>query len=397
MTRSEVYWRAAVLLAATGIGQGLHVAAFAPSIPQMAPLLGPGDEGALLAQTAMTIPGLGMLLMGPVVGWAAERLGYRPVLLAGFVIFTLTGLLGYFITSPWLLIGSRFLVGVGATAILTPSFALISYYFDASMRDRLLGLSNGASAITGIACSMIAGEMVKHFGWRMPYSLFAVTLVLLVAAFFVVTDLEGRRTAIKPPPAPPGGDKPPLAPLLGIYAIGLWMSINGTTPAVQTPFLIVDRGFTDPRYVALLITSMAVGMIIASPLYGKLATKLNTRMLIAFVLGLFAVCNIMTGLFTPLAATIAGAAISGFAATFILPTCASYILTTLPPSTHGRAMGGLIGVLFLGSFINQFVIYPVNATLGIGPGFVFMGGMNALGMTIALAVPLLWRARRNPT
>jgi MFS family permease len=388
MSRNDAFWRSAVLLAAAGLGQGLHISAFAPSVPQMAPTLAPGDQGVLLAQTAMTIPGLGMLLMGPVVGWIAERHGHRPVMLIGIITFMLSGLAGLVISSPWLLIISRFIVGVGATAMLTPTFALISYYFDSTTRDRLLGLSIGASAVVGIPCSLIAGEMVKGLGWRAPFMLFALAIFLLVGAFFVITDKEGRRTAIIPPPAPPG-EKPPLAALFGVYVIGVWMAINGSIPVVQTPFLVSERGFTDPRDVALLVTSMSVGMIVASPLYGRLAAKFNTRALIALILGMFGIASAVTGLFTPLATAIAASTLSGIAATYILPTCASYIMTNLPSSTHGRAMGGLIGALFLGTFINQFVIYPLNAVIGRGSAFVLIGAVNGLGALIAFGLPLL--------
>src|SRR5262249_7210428 len=130
------------------------------------------------------------------------------------------------------------------------------------------------------------------------------------------------------------------------------------------------------------------------PLYGRLAAKFDTRALIAMILAVFGIANAAAGLFTPLAMAIAAAALSGIVATYILPACASYIMTNLPPSTHGRAMGGLIGALFLGTFINQFVIYPVNMTIGRGPALVFIGAVNGLGALVALGLPLL--RRRSP-
>jgi MFS family permease len=236
---------------------------------------------------------------------------------------------------------------------------------------------------------------VKALGWRSPFSLFALTIPLLIAAFMAITDHEGRRAAIKPPLAIPG-EKPPVGTLLGIYIVAVWMAIMGTSIATQMPFLIAERGFADPRHVAWIIAANSVGMVLASPFFGKLAARFNTRALILLILTVFAVSNTVAGVFTPLVSTIVASGITGFAATYILPTCASYVLTNLPANTHGRAMGGLIGVIFLGTFVNQFVIYPVNAALGIGPGFIFIGAVNALGVLIALTAPLLWRARSKP-
>jgi MFS family permease len=81
----------------------------------------------------------------------------------------------------------------------------------------------------------------------------------------------------------------------------------------------------------------------------------------------------------------------GIASGFILPVCANYIFSKFPPSTHGRAMGGLIGCLFLGQFINPFVLSPINAAVGIASGFVLVGALNALGAFVAVAGSRYWR------
>jgi MFS family permease len=390
MTRNAAIARSAVLLGAGGLAQSLALAGIAPGISQMAPVLAPGPQGVILAQTVMTVPGLAMLVMAPIIGIASERLGYRPTLLVGLVIFTIAGMAGLVITSPWLLIASRFVLGAAGAAVLTPTMALVSYYFDGTARERLLGLMAGAAALTAIVAATVAGAMVAALGWRAPFTLFAVAAIPLIAAVPIITDHDGHRTAIKPPPAV-AGEKPPLGALVGIYALGCWMAMVSLSTTVQAPFLLAQRGMQDPRLVSLIINAVTVAMIIAAPFYGKLAVRFGSRSIFALILGLLGLGNVVIGALTPFAAIIVGSALIGVASAYIPSSCNSYVFANVPASAHGRAIGGLIGAMFLGTFINQFVMYPVNATIGIAPGFVFIGVLNVIGALIALMLPLFRR------
>src|SRR5438105_1413013 len=120
MSRNLAVARAVVLCVASAMASGFPVTIVVPSMAAMAHALGPGTQGMFLAKQVMTVCGLGMLLGSPAIGWAVQRVGYRPILLAGLVCFVCFGMVGTFTENPWVLIGSRFILGLGAASILTP-------------------------------------------------------------------------------------------------------------------------------------------------------------------------------------------------------------------------------------------------------------------------------------
>jgi MFS family permease len=313
------------------------------------------------------------------------------MLLGGLFIFTLCGLGAYAIQDPWLLIASRFVLGVATVAMLTPAYALASYYFDGRTRDRLLGYMSGASAVLGIAIAQLAGKMVPAFGWRSVFFLFAVTLPPLLIGWAAITDSEGKRTAIKPPPAV-AGEKAPLGALFGIYVFGAWVALLSTNATVQIPFLFVERGLTDPYYVSLVISTLSGTMIVVAPFYDWFAARLSARMMLAFMVLIFAIGHLLVGAIDAVSVTIASAAFFGIGSFLIQPVCASYVLSASPPSTHGRALGALIGVSFLGTFLNPFVMRPVISAVNLAPAFTLVGVFNVVLALAIAAAPLLRRS-----
>ena len=394
MTGKIDLWRSVLLLFVSGLAASVPVAAIAPALSGMAAALGPGEDGVVLAQTVMTVPGLAMLLTGPLIGWGSERIGYRYMLLAGLAGFTVFGVGGFFICSGTLLIISRFLLGVAAIAVLTPTFALVSYYFEGHARERLLGLMAGAAAAAGISTALLAAYLVQELDWRWPFLLFGFAAPLYAACLPIITDRDGQRTPIKPAPAAPG-ETAPLMALAGIYALGMWMALLSFNVAVQVPFLMAERGFDNPIHVSVVISVVSISMIVISPLYGRLASNLRVSILFAIILGLFSIGHAIIGSMEALMITFIGSAFFGFASMFIQPVTASYIFSRFPESTHGRAMGGLIGCLFLGQFLNPFVLGPITALVGMGSMFIVLAWVSLIGALIALAAPLY--LRRMPT
>jgi MFS family permease len=143
--------------------------------------------------------------------------------------------------------------------------------------------------------------------------------------------------------------------------------------------------------VSLVISIISATMILVSPFYGWIAARLSTRLLLGLTLAIFAVGHLMVGGIDTLTPTLVASVFFGIGATLIQPVCTSYLLTTLPPSTHGRAMGGLIGCLFLGQFINPFIMQPLIATMHLAPSLVFLGVLNIVFALLFAAAPLFLR------
>jgi MFS family permease len=392
MPRNVMLWRAVVLCIASAMASGFPVTIVVPGMSAMAAALAPGPHGIFLAKQVLTIYGLGMLVGSPVIGWAVQRIGYRPILLAGLVCFICIGSVGYFTTNPWILIGSRFVLGLGTAAILTPSFSLVAYYFEGHARPRLLGFMAGSLAFFGMIISQLAGWVASTAGWQASFLLFGTGFIPLVGAYFVITAKDGSKAAVRAEAVQ--GDKAPLRDLLGIYGLILWFAVVSINPAAQIPFMLSAQGITDPQLASLIVLVIFSAKLITGPFYGWLSARIGMWFIVALMFLFFAGGHFVAGAMNGLSPALAGTWLIGVGTAMIQPVGAAYIFTRFPLSTHGSAIGGLFACMFVGSFINPVFMAPINAAFGMGGAFVALGLIN-IGLAGCFAVAAMRRPRQS--
>jgi EmrB/QacA subfamily drug resistance transporter len=137
---------------------------------------------------------LAALLLG--AGALADRHGRRRLYLGGTAVFAVASLVCAGAPDEGVLIGARFLQGVGGAAMFATTVALLSVAYQG--RDRgiafgVWGAVNGAAAAAG---PIVGGLLTEHVGWRW---IFLVNLpVSVLAVWFTVrgvSESHGRRDA----------------------------------------------------------------------------------------------------------------------------------------------------------------------------------------------------------
>lgn len=111
-------------------------------------------------------------------GRLVDRLGPRRVWIAGCSIYTLGVLSSMLAPDVQVLIGSRFLAGIGAGLLSPSGYALIGAVVDRKSRGKVVGRLSSIVLASSVLGPMIGGILIELFGWR---SLFALGLGLAVA------------------------------------------------------------------------------------------------------------------------------------------------------------------------------------------------------------------------
>lgn len=272
------------------IGFGL----VAPVLPQYAASF---DVGVAAASVIVSAFAFMRLVFAPAGGALVTRLGERPVYLVGLVIVALSTGACALAQGYWQLLIFRGLGGIGSTMFTVSAMALIVRLAPPHMRGRISSAYAGAFLIGGIA-GPILGSLTAGFGYRVPFVIYAVAL--LIAAAVVAALISGA--SLRPPPgsqpAPPLSVREALADsafraaLVAGFANG-WANFGVRVSLV--PLFAATSGGLGAHWAGLALTVFAVGNAVALQFSGRLVDRHGRRRLVIVGLLVSAVGTISFG------------------------------------------------------------------------------------------------------
>lgn len=195
-----------------------------------------GDLSWVLNAYAITLAALLVVL-----GRVGDRIGQRPVFIAGVVVFTVASAACALAPSLWVLVLARAVQAVGAAAQLPTSLALL---LAAVPAERRTGATRAWAAVGGLAAAAgpVLGGLLVQIDWRW---VFVVNLPIGVLA--VIMGLAAL-------PAPAARETGPLPDIWG--AVLVTAAVGALTGAlVEAP----GWGWTSGRTLGLLAAALVVG------------------------------------------------------------------------------------------------------------------------------------------
>lgn len=173
---------APVIFALTATGLSVNMLVIA-ALPEIATGVGARPEQAGLVLAAAAMPGV---VLGPVLGFLADRHGRRVVLIPSLLLIAAGG--GLAVTAPslvWLL-GWRLLQGIGATGAINLAIVLIGDHWTGSRRAAMLGRNAAVMTVSTAVFPLLGGAVTDAAG---AAALFGVYLLAAGTAVLVVVHL----------------------------------------------------------------------------------------------------------------------------------------------------------------------------------------------------------------
>ncbi|WP_280470604.1 MFS transporter [Nocardia farcinica] len=123
------------------------------------------------------------------LGALGDRLGRKPVLLLGLVVFGVANLAAALAPSAAVMLGARVVGGVGAAMIMPITLAVITSTFPEDKRGRAIGVWTGVAGGGGILGMFLSALLVDVADWRWLFALpGALVVAALVTALTAVPD-----------------------------------------------------------------------------------------------------------------------------------------------------------------------------------------------------------------
>lgn len=380
MTRGRLIALQVIAVGGAGLNSLIPMAV-SPALPAMALHFDGHGDGEFVAKLVMASPALATAIVSPFVGMVAQRVGFRLCLLAALVVFAVAGSAGLVLTAMEPLIATRIAIGAAGAFIGTITIAMAAL-FDPHVRDRLIGFASAFGGGASIVALSLGGALVDGWGWQAPFILYLVGVPFILAAIYSVR-LRPREVTVVSEATDPGGA--PFMRLMPIYLLMLVVAVGFFTPGVQGPFLLAERGVASAATQGMLLSVFAAASAITSASFGFLRPRLGERWVKALML--LSLGGGLAGLAIASSIASMGACllVAGIGSGLATPQVTAMLMERVPPSAHAHAIGGMYAAIFLGQFLNPFLLDPIRALIGLPGmfglfGLVLIAGGCAMGL-----------------
>ncbi len=306
---------------------------YTPALPKIAEHFAASNT---LVQNTVTAYVLGMALVVLPAGLIADAVGRKRVLLTGLGLMTLTSIGCALADNLTMMIGLRFLQGLGAGTCLLLAATVAADCFRGAKLVSVLGLLGAAWGSAPVIAPAVGGFISQFGSWRLVFVVLAVlTAVVAILVAVVLPETLGQYNR-SPIDLRAAGRV--LGEALRHRAFVAFAVMFGLVAAAQTvfgvvgPFLYeVGLGYPSATY-GFIALGVGAANFLGAAACGTLAQRTTTRKLAiggSAVLGLAGVIMLVSAQFVGLSAL----AITGGAALALIS------IGVLDPLTKGLAMG----------------------------------------------------------
>ncbi len=172
-----------------------------------------------------------------------------------------------------------------------------------------------------------------------------------------------------PTPAPVPSPAPELTPaqrratLVGVMVSMLLAALDQTIVTTAGPAIQADLAMSAALY-PWITTAYLVASTVMVPIYGKLSDRVGRRPVLLVGIGLFLLGSALCGLAPTAMLLVAARAVQGLGAAALFTTALAVVADLFPPSTRGRYVGLISGVMGIASIVGPLVGGIITDTVG---------------------------------
>jgi MFS family permease len=345
--------------------------------------LGSDEIGAGVAYGAFAI---GALVLRPVVGWAADRFGRRPLLLAGALMSVGALAVHLVVDTLALFIVARALLGIAEAFFFVAVFAAGADLAPESRRGEALNLLS-LSLYVGLAIGPAIGELVLRAG---GFSAVWVVALLLTAAAAVLARVvpETSPTVLKPDAERARSRLiHPAAIFPGILILAGTTGMAGFLAFL--PLHAVKVGMDGAGLPLAIYASLVIGLRL---IFAKLPDQVGPARVSGGALAVGAIGLALLGLLPSPTGVLIGSVAFASGIAFLMPGLLTLAVSRVSEMERGSVVGTASAFLDLAFGVAPALLGVVAARVGFDGVFLVGAAASALGFLLLLG----WTARSSP-
>jgi DHA1 family bicyclomycin/chloramphenicol resistance-like MFS transporter len=155
---------------------------YLPSLPAIRADLGATTGGVQLTLSAFLVGfAVGQFIYGPL----SDKLGRRPVLIAGLVLFIMATVACTLAPSVEMLVGARFVQALGGSAPVVLARAMVRDLYEGPRAGRELSRMGTIMGVVPAAAPVLGGLIHEAFGWRATFGAILVFALAMLAVVLI--------------------------------------------------------------------------------------------------------------------------------------------------------------------------------------------------------------------
>lgn len=377
-TRTQSYLKLALILGTLSAFGPFSIDMYLPGLPAIANEF---NVTTAVIQQTLAVFFIGLAVGQTIYGPIADRIGRRPPLIFGCILYTAACIGCAFVPSVQQLIVLRLIQALGACAGVVITRSMVRDLFDEQESARMYSFLMLVMGLAPITAPLLGGQLLIHFGWRAIFiTLAGFGLLCLALVLFALHEtlpperrnqsglgavlrnywlLLGERTFMG------------YAIAGGLASSAMFAYISGS------PFVFIELNGVAPEHFGLLFGTNAVGLIGAAQFNRYLLLRYPAAKILTFALAITGSAGLIL-----LALTVTGW--GGFPGMLIALFITIASTGLVGPNATALAMGPHAGRAGSAAALLGATQFLLGATAGALVGFLDNG--TALPMTSVVAL-----------
>lgn len=350
-----------------------------PVLPLFVKGLGASDS--ILGIIAAASPLAGIIFSFP-VGFLADKIGKRKLLIISGIIFTIAPLLYLTVSNPLLLIPIRFFHGM-ATAIMGPVASAIIISFFSKNKGEKLGLYSSATLFGRTLAPLLGGFLISLFAFKggifnyqaVYITAFLLSLPIIFLALFIPKE-SNYNSEIK---------SFSFGEMFIVLKRFLQSGIVAATATVDMatyfiygvleaylPLLLIQKNIPASK-IGILFSVQVISIALTKPFFGRLADRVDKRIQILVGILILIITTCLIPLLPNYYAIVVDILFFGLGMSLSTVATSTYLAENVAKTELASSLGLLSAIMDIGQTFGPFLVGFITTIYSYRIGFYFSG------------------------
>jgi len=345
-------------------------ATISPALPALEASFPDNPQAAYLTRFLVAAPSLTVVLIAPFAGIATDRFGRAPLLIAGVVLFAVSGSAGAYLPDLAAILASRLLLGVAVALTMTAQVALVGDLFEGERRSTFMGLQTAAINFSGFLFIGLAGWLAG-FSPRLPFLIYALPALLVPLLLPVLRRERLLRQASRSVTAAAEGipARGWRLPACAVAAMTMLTVMLFFLMPSQLPFFLEQNGLDGASGTAFGLGALTLTGGFVAIFFKRVSRYLGLAATFGLGFALMATGFATLSIGASWGLILTGTAQVGAGYSLVQPAFFMLALQLAPEEKRGRVSGIVTTAMFLGQVFSPLLLTPIITFAGFE--FVF--------------------------